>query len=107
MGLEPILQLLEEPVDPAVVLLGDALPNIWKDSADDGISVTSSDLRDELGLHILDGMLVDEPNAGGTGVADMIDITAVKAAEEEEELRRAAERAAQANAAAEQAKIEA
>jgi hypothetical protein len=67
MMLEPILQLIEEPVDPAVVLLGDALPPLY--SARSNWSATSSDLREELALRALDEMM------GGTGVADSIDVT--------------------------------
>jgi hypothetical protein len=66
MMLEPILQLIEEPVDPAVVLLGDALPPLY--SARSTWSATSSDLREELALAAMDEML------GGTGVADAIDV---------------------------------
>merc|ERR1712194_803949 len=70
MMLEPILQLIEEPVDPAVVLLGDALPPLY--SARSQWSATSSDLREELALRALDDMM------GGTGIADSIDLPPIE-----------------------------
>jgi hypothetical protein len=108
MMLEPILQLIEEPVDPALVLLGDALPPLYTDRSH--WSATSSDLRDELALRALDEM------TGGTGVSDAVDIEvlrnaeeALRKAEEEEAARRKAaeEEAARRKAAAEEARLKA
>merc|ERR1711871_507713 len=92
--LEPILQLVEEPIDPAVVLLGDALPPLY--SARSTISATSTDFREELALAALDEVV------GGTGVADAIDNAAAEAAAEDAR-RRAAEESAKLKALQEEA----